>query len=214
MIKLDNKEKIYNLLLGSGQKLTTSEVSEKTGINIKNISRYLKILENEGKIERKTKQVGKIRYVYITTRNESTIRNKNNTTRKHEIKPKSQPKSQFNGINITTRNESTIRNKNNTTRKHEIKPKSQPKSQFNGINITTRNESTIRNKNNTTRNAILLPLTINKIWNDVIDYSSDKKGKGYERITKILTSHDNNRNYQSGIIRDALEILIEMGRVK
>ena len=56
--------------------------------------------------------------------------------------------------------------------------------------------------------------TVNSIFEEMIKFTMEKKGKSYSRINKILKSHDKNRNYQSGLLRDFLEILIEMGLVK
>jgi len=58
------------------------------------------------------------------------------------------------------------------------------------------------------------PLTVNHIFENVIEFTKGKKAKGYSRINKILTSHDKNRNYQSHICRDLVEILIEMKLIK
>ncbi|MGV9141677.1 MAG: hypothetical protein ACOC1X_01930 [Promethearchaeota archaeon] len=57
-------------------------------------------------------------------------------------------------------------------------------------------------------------LTVNSISEDIIKFTEGKQAKAYERTHKILTSHDKNRNYQSNIVRDVLEILIEMGRLE
>ncbi|KKK96894.1 hypothetical protein LCGC14_2658200 [marine sediment metagenome] len=83
-----NKEKIYEFLLKQDKVLTTTEISNGTEIDIKNISRYLKTLESEGLIIRNTVQEGKRRLVYvklkdgqnkeiITSRKSDTGRSKN-----------------------------------------------------------------------------------------------------------------------------------------
>lgn len=83
-----NKEKILDYLKENPIQITTTDLAENTGIDIKNISRYLKQLESEKMVSRKTIQDGKIRVVYITL----TSHKKNTTTRNHEgiakIKPK------------------------------------------------------------------------------------------------------------------------------
>lgn len=56
-------------------------------------------------------------------------------------------------------------------------------------------------------------LTVNSLFEEIINYTEGKSAKTYERINKILSSHDKNRNYQSNILRDLIEILIEMGRL-
>ena len=57
-------------------------------------------------------------------------------------------------------------------------------------------------------------LTVNEIFEKVIEFCENKTSKGYVRIKKILKSHDKNRNYQSNILRDLIEILIEMRLIK
>ena len=195
--RISNVDKIYNYLLEQDKALTTTEISNKTEINIKNISRYLKALESKGLIVRNTIQEGKRRLVYVKIKDNQNIeiitsRNNISTSRKElSIDGK---KSEDNGIreNKIVQSDSTSRNELNTSRK--------------GPNITSRNQNT--------KGPGSKILTINSIFEDVIEYTSDKKGKGYERIKKILKSHDKNRNYQSNIIRDAIEILIEMGKVR
>ena len=56
-------------------------------------------------------------------------------------------------------------------------------------------------------------LTVNDFFEKIIIYCESKKGKSYQRIRKILESHDKNRNYQSNILRDLMEILIEMSKL-
>ena len=85
-----NKEKILDHFKENPIRITTTKLAEKTGIDIKNISRYLKQLESENKISRETIQDGKIRVVYISL----TIHKKNITTRNQVKKPKSTPKTQ------------------------------------------------------------------------------------------------------------------------
>lgn len=55
-------------LQGLKAPITTTELANITGIDIRNITRYLKPLENEGKIIRNTIQDGKLRLVKITLR--------------------------------------------------------------------------------------------------------------------------------------------------
>ena len=92
-----NKEKILDYLKENPKPITTSDLAETTGIDIKNISRYLKALELDESILREIVQDGKIRVVYISLK----IHKKSNTTRKNSIKnqakntsqsPKSKPK--------------------------------------------------------------------------------------------------------------------------
>ncbi|MFX1236317.1 MAG: winged helix-turn-helix transcriptional regulator [Promethearchaeota archaeon] len=67
-----NVEKILDYLKEQKKDITISELSEGTGINIKNISRYLKPLKENEKITIEGKQEGKIRYKVVklaTTRN-------------------------------------------------------------------------------------------------------------------------------------------------
>lgn len=63
-----NNEKILNVLKETKGYISTTELAEKTHIDLKNISRYTKQLEKEGSIERKTIQNGKIRVVNISLR--------------------------------------------------------------------------------------------------------------------------------------------------
>ena len=60
-----NNEKILKALENENESITTTELANKTGIDVKNVSRYLKALENKGFIVRKTIQKGKIRVVMI-----------------------------------------------------------------------------------------------------------------------------------------------------
>ena len=55
-------------LQANGSSISTHDLATKVGINPKNIGRYLKELEAEGKINRKTIQKGKVRTVYISLR--------------------------------------------------------------------------------------------------------------------------------------------------
>ena len=70
--RITNKQKIYNYLLEQNKALTTTGISKKTGIDIKNISRYLKALESEGSIIRNTIQEGKRRLVYVKIKNDQS----------------------------------------------------------------------------------------------------------------------------------------------
>ena len=62
---MSNKIKILNVLEKEKGLITTTELSNKTEIDLRNITRYLKPLENEGIIVRKTIQNGKIRVVKV-----------------------------------------------------------------------------------------------------------------------------------------------------
>ncbi len=77
-----NKDKIMDYLKENPKQITTSNLAKNTGIDIKNISRYLKELESENSISRKIVQEGKLRLVYISL----ITRKKNDTTRKNIIK--------------------------------------------------------------------------------------------------------------------------------
>lgn len=76
-----NDEKIMEYLTDNPNSITTTDLAEKTGIDIKNISRYLKDLETRNLIKRNTIQDGKIRLVYISP----TGRKEITTTRKRII---------------------------------------------------------------------------------------------------------------------------------
>ena len=198
--RISNVDKIYNYLLEQDKALTTTEISNNTKINIKNISRYLKALESKGLIVRNTIQEGKRRLVYVKIKDNQnreiiTSRNDPSITSRSKLSIDGK-KLEDNGIreNKISQSDSTTRNELNTDRK--------------GPNITS------RSKNTRGPGSKIKIITINSIFEKVIEYTSDKMGKGYERINKILKSHDKNRNYQSNIIRDAIEILIEMGKVR
>lgn len=77
-----NKDKIMDYLKENPKQIKTSDLAKTTGIDFKNISRYLKELESEGSILREIVQDGKIRVVNISpiTYKES------NTTRKNLIR--------------------------------------------------------------------------------------------------------------------------------
>ncbi len=106
-----NKEKILECLATRDGPITTTDLARETGIDIKNISRYLKQLERENKIKREVVQVGRIRLVKVslTTRKEKIIvatkerksLESNDTTRISDI---------------TTRNKTTIDFKIDSTR--------------------------------------------------------------------------------------------------
>ena len=82
-----NNERIIDYLNENSSRITTTDLAKKSGIDIKNISRYLKQLESENKIIREISQEGKIRVVYISL----MTRKENTTTRNHA--KKSSPKS-------------------------------------------------------------------------------------------------------------------------
>lgn len=77
-----NKEKIMDYLKENPKQIKTSDLAKTTGIDFKNISRYLKELESEGSILRKIVQDGKIRVVNISP----ITYKENNTTRKKLIR--------------------------------------------------------------------------------------------------------------------------------
>ena len=60
-----NNDKILKVLETKRELITTTELSNETSIDIRNITRYLKPLENKGLIVRKTIQNGKLRVVMI-----------------------------------------------------------------------------------------------------------------------------------------------------
>lgn len=66
-----NNEKILKVLKEAKRQLTTTELAEKTEIDIRNISRYTKQLEIDGYIKRKIIQNGKIRVVNISIKEET-----------------------------------------------------------------------------------------------------------------------------------------------
>ncbi len=68
-----NNDKILKVLKTKKELITTTELSNETNIDIKNISRYLKALEQKGIIVRKTIQEGKIRLVKIGMNTEKNI---------------------------------------------------------------------------------------------------------------------------------------------
>jgi transcription initiation factor IIE alpha subunit len=93
-----NNEKILDALEEKESEVSTTELAESTGINVKNISRYLKDLEKEGLIKRRTVQDGRKRFVYInliTSCKDNTGRNSGKmiTSRKDQNKIKQKSKS-------------------------------------------------------------------------------------------------------------------------
>ena len=70
---MSNKIKILNVLEKEKELITTTELANKTRIDIRNITRYLKPLEQEGIIVRKTIQNGKIRVVKVGMNTEKPI---------------------------------------------------------------------------------------------------------------------------------------------
>jgi len=70
---MSNKIKILNVLEKEKGLISTTELANKTGINLGNITRYLKPLEQEGIIVRKTIQNGKIRVVNVGMNTEKPI---------------------------------------------------------------------------------------------------------------------------------------------
>ena len=111
--RMTNSEKIMFALEGVTRRVSTTELSEMTGIGIKNISRYLKELEKQSKIERTTVQDGKKRYVYvenITGRKEGVASRNDQKRDSISIKKKGSKRNNFKndeGI-ITSRNEEDI----------------------------------------------------------------------------------------------------------
>jgi DNA-binding transcriptional ArsR family regulator len=235
-----NNEKILDALKEKESEISTTELAESTGINVKNISRYLKDLEKKGLIKRRTVQDGRKRFVYIdlttgrnsdkmiTGRNSDkmiTGRNSDKmiTGRKDQIKNKQKSKSletkqsdKLSGRDpITGRNSDKMITGRNSDKM--ITGRNSDK-MITGRNsdkmITGRNsDKMITGRNSDKTLNIRTPLTVSQIFEKVIEYTEGKQAKGYARINKILTSHDKNRNYQSHIIRDCLEILMEMGLI-
>jgi hydroxyethylthiazole kinase-like uncharacterized protein yjeF len=66
MSRITNKEKILNALNQSVQELSVSQLANSTDIDVKNIGRYLKDLENERIITIRKEQDGKIRTKYVS----------------------------------------------------------------------------------------------------------------------------------------------------
>lgn len=77
-----NNEKILKALENKKELITTTELANETSIDIKNISRYLKALENKGLIVRKTIQKGKLRLVKI-----GLVKGKPKPIVKRDLKP-------------------------------------------------------------------------------------------------------------------------------
>lgn len=303
--RISNKEKILDALKKANSRLSTSEIAGKTGIDIKNISRYLSALERSDRIERETVQNGKKRFVYVklvrvfTSRNEekgtdriddSTSRDKSTSRKKKEriirktgnIHTPERNKNRLYDIYYETDSFENLANKydipidyinklksklnklkyppkikngnlvcyqcgkgedkrlvfhhnheegqyialvcdscNQKLENNEsvIKPLLKKEKIINTgrseTDLTSRNEMSFTSRSQKSEApAGSKILTVNSIWSEIIKFSENKSGKGYERINKILRSHDKNRNYQSNIIRDFLEILIEIGRIK
>ena len=61
-----NNNKILMVLKDVNEPINTTLLAEKTGIDIRNITRYIKALEGEGKVIRKTIQNGQLRSVLIS----------------------------------------------------------------------------------------------------------------------------------------------------
>jgi len=66
MSRITNKDKILNTLNQSVQELSVSQLANLTNIDVKNIGRYLKDLENEKIITIRKEQDGKIRTKYVS----------------------------------------------------------------------------------------------------------------------------------------------------
>jgi hypothetical protein len=137
--------------------------------------------------------------------------------RKDQIKSKQKSKSleTKQSDKLSGRDPITGRNSDKmiTGRKDQIKNKQKSKSleTKQSDKLSGRDPITGRNSDKTLN--IRTPLTVSQIFEKVIEYTEGKQAKGYSRINKILTAHDKNRNYQSHIIRDCLEILMEMGLI-
>ena len=86
---MTNKDKIMENLTDNW--ITNDDLSNLTGIDKSNMSKLLKILENENAIERKYDQIGKAKYVFVRLKkyitnsiHDETISNTNSIP----IKPK------------------------------------------------------------------------------------------------------------------------------
>ena len=66
MSRITNKDKILKILNQSVQELSVSQLANLTEIDVKNIGRYLKELENEKRITIRKEQDGKIRTKYVS----------------------------------------------------------------------------------------------------------------------------------------------------
>lgn len=66
MTRKTNNEKIIEYLEEIINPISTTDLANAVEIDIKNISRYLKELEQEEKIDREVKQIGKLRFVNIS----------------------------------------------------------------------------------------------------------------------------------------------------
>ena len=66
MTRKTNNEKIIEYLEETINPISTTDLANAVEIDIKNISRYLKELEQEEKIDREVKQIGKLRFVNIS----------------------------------------------------------------------------------------------------------------------------------------------------
>ena len=75
---ISNSDKILNIL-ESVDKIQVTQLAEKSGINRKNIGRYINQLEKDKKISIDEVQNGKIRYKYVSLIKEA---NKNSSSRK------------------------------------------------------------------------------------------------------------------------------------
>ncbi len=69
MSRITNKDKILKILNQSVQELSVSQLANLTDIDVKNIGRYLKELENEKIITIRKEQDGKIRTKYVSLKN-------------------------------------------------------------------------------------------------------------------------------------------------
>ena len=239
--KLSRKEKVLKYLETANTKeVNNNDLIMETGIDRSNMPKILKPLEQKGLIHRRYEQVGRAKYVWVSLTN-SHVKTTTNLTNSQSSKmtnshidnqitlEKDNKQVEFKTNSTNSQIKTTNSQSSKMTNSHidnqitlekdnkqvEFKTNS-TNSQIKTTNSHIDNEDSGTNLTNSQniRGPESKILTINSIFEDVIEYTSDKKGKGYERINKILKSHDKNRNYQSNIIRDSIEILIEMGKVR
>ncbi len=200
--KLSRKEKVLKYLETANTKeVNNNDLIMETGIDRSNMPKILKPLEQKGLIHRRYEQVGRAKYVWVSLTN-SHVKTTTNLTNSQSSK---MTNSHIDNQITLEKDNKQVEFKTNSTNSQIKTTNSHIDNEDSGTNLT--NSQNIRGPESKI-------LTINSIFEDVIEYTSDKKGKGYERINKILKSHDKNRNYQSNIIRDSIEILIEMGKVR
>lgn len=74
-----NETKILNFLKEYKNEIAVNILAEKTGIDLSNISRYWKSLEEQGLISYRTEQIGRIRTTYLSLINSTEIPTKSIT---------------------------------------------------------------------------------------------------------------------------------------